>query len=579
MSLNITGYYCRLVLCCILLCILVAGCGQEATPLPTQLPATPTLPLLPLPPLPTVTPTPTVTSFALPAGAKISSVTFANCQFRQLWEYSDKLINEGGTNERGFSWGPASFGAFEEPYQEAPGGQRLVQYFDKGRMESLPGGTKVSAGLLTKEMVTGQLQVGDASFESRPSSTMPVAGDAISSNPAPDYASLRRISSFAPGENRDVSRLGQPVLQSLNNQAETATLTVPPAQLNISQYEPGIGHNIPEVFVNFQQQSGRIWWNNSRYVRQPVYGDNPAANLFGLPISEPFWIKSRTGGQDKDVLLQLFERRILTYTPSNPDPYKVEMSNLGQHYFQWRYGATPPGGFSGSCQAQNMVSLPRAANHEQIYLPSLMFHQIIKAPDDPFANSPELLVQILDWLAANNYNPVTVAQAADFLLEGIALPPKPVILRFDDGWKSQFFAAEEMQKRGMTATFFVMTGAPGPYMASPDFVKLEKMGFEIGAHTRSHARLTTVKNPKIEIEGNRDDLAKVLGHPLRSFAYPYGLHNKAVHEMVKTAKFDIGLTVDQGALWRRSTMYAQPNITMEGIATLDQFIRRLNSVR
>jgi hypothetical protein len=43
------------------------------------------------------------------------------------------------------------------------------------------------------------------------------------------------------------------------------------------------------------------------------------------------------GGVEKDIMVQIFERRVLTFTPSNPEQYKVEMGNVGQHYFQWRY--------------------------------------------------------------------------------------------------------------------------------------------------------------------------------------------------------------------------------------------------
>jgi hypothetical protein len=42
-------------------------------------------------------------------------------------------------------------------------------------------------------------------------------------------------------------------------------------------------------------------------------------------------------GQQKNVLIQIFERRVLTYTADNPDPFKVEMGNIGRHYYQWRY--------------------------------------------------------------------------------------------------------------------------------------------------------------------------------------------------------------------------------------------------
>jgi hypothetical protein len=35
------------------------------------------------------------------------------------------------------------------------------------------------------------------------------------------------------------------------------------------------------------------------------------------------------GGVTKPVLVQLFERRVLTYTPGNPAGFEVEMGNVG----------------------------------------------------------------------------------------------------------------------------------------------------------------------------------------------------------------------------------------------------------
>jgi hypothetical protein len=55
-------------------------------------------------------------------------------------------------------------------------------------------------------------------------------------------------------------------------------------------------------------------------------------------MSEPFWMRARVGGEETWVLVQAFERRVLTYTPTNPIAYQVEMGNVGQHYHAWRYG-------------------------------------------------------------------------------------------------------------------------------------------------------------------------------------------------------------------------------------------------
>jgi hypothetical protein len=63
--------------------------------------------------------------------------------------------------------------------------------------------------------------------------------------------------------------------------------------------------------------------------------------VLGYPITEPYWASVKVGGQSKDVLIQVFERRVLTYTPSNAAQYRVEMGNVGQHYWRWRYGTAP----------------------------------------------------------------------------------------------------------------------------------------------------------------------------------------------------------------------------------------------
>lgn len=57
----------------------------------------------------------------------------------------------------------------------------------------------------------------------------------------------------------------------------------------------------------------------------------------GLPVTEAYWIRVRVGGVDGEVLFQVFERRVLNYTPANPVTYQVEIGNVGQHYVQWRY--------------------------------------------------------------------------------------------------------------------------------------------------------------------------------------------------------------------------------------------------
>ncbi len=89
-------------------------------------------------------------------------------------------------------WGPAYQNVFPEQYQEATGGstsgQRLVQYFDKARMEQTTANGPVTNGLLTVELISGKRQFGDTTFVTYPPATIPVVGDPM--NTFPTYASF-----------------------------------------------------------------------------------------------------------------------------------------------------------------------------------------------------------------------------------------------------------------------------------------------------------------------------------------------------------------------------------------------------
>ncbi|HUG16001.1 MAG TPA: hypothetical protein VMM78_13405, partial [Thermomicrobiales bacterium] len=98
---------------------------------------------------------------------------------------------------------------------------------------------------------------------------------------------------------------------------------------------PGIDHQVASVFWEYMQSAGVVFQDGA-YGVAPLF-DNPFYAT-GLPISEAYWARVKVAGTYKDVLIQCFERRCLTWTPDNPDGWKVEAGNVGQHYFAWRYG-------------------------------------------------------------------------------------------------------------------------------------------------------------------------------------------------------------------------------------------------
>jgi hypothetical protein len=263
---------------------------------------------------------------------------FADPAFQKLWEKTDKAVAEQRVS-RPWLWGDAPFATKQELYDEASG-TRLVQYFDKSRMElTNPFADKnspyyVTNGLLTKELVSGQMQVGDNRYLDGIAADIPVAGDSDANPDCPTYATfgMANLATLNGNDNRAPDLTGQSVTASLNRAGQVGNLSALPAPATYAYYSPDLGHNIPNVFWNWLNRLDVDW----------LYA-------MGYPISEAYWSKVRVAGEDKQVLIQLFERRVLTYTPDNAPIWQVEMGNIGRHYYQWRYE-------SGSVQVLSYLS-------------------------------------------------------------------------------------------------------------------------------------------------------------------------------------------------------------------------------
>ncbi len=292
---------------------------------------------------------------------------------------------------------------------------------------------------------------------------------------------------------------------------------------------------------------------------------------FGYPISEEITEVNPDDG--KTYVVQYFERNRFELHPDLAGtPYVVQLGLLGRQYTATNYD-----------RALLTAVSPLALGPQQsLRIPSLMYHHIrnlgYDAELDNYSVTPAAFVQQLDWLKENGFHTVTIAQIADYLKYGIPLPEKPINLRFDDGWQNQLFAADEMKKRGMTATFFIITQARNyPYMTPEQVKQLDTDGFEVASHTRNHPFLTR-NGPDYDwyqIKGSKDDLEQLLHHPVRSFAYPFGDHNPYVDSLVEKAGYDTAVTIGWSSLWRAERMFTQPTISVSNIRTLDGFIGRI----
>lgn len=253
--------------------------------------------------------------------------------FQQAWARTDEPVAKGAVN-RTWMWGPEPLiDPLLERYAQSPGGWREVQYFDKTRMEinnplaDESDGWYVTNGLLAKELITGSLQIGDTTFEQHAPANVNIAGDLDSA--APTYAAFRPLMSARP------LREGEPIVGFIdstgrvNDDAGLASFGVVAAR-----YVQLTNHTVASVFWDFMNSTGLVS-RGSQLVDDRLF-DNPYYAT-GYPITEAYWATVAVGGVRRTVLTQVFERRVLTYTPENPDGWKVEAGNVGLHYFLWRY--------------------------------------------------------------------------------------------------------------------------------------------------------------------------------------------------------------------------------------------------
>ena len=288
--------------------------------------------------------------------APVAAEVPGNTAFFKTWQRTDWPVREQ-LAQRSWTWGPEAFTTeLIESYEEAPGNERVVQYYDKSRMEiTFPDADPESAfyvtnGLLVVELITGNMQIGDNSFEERAPAQVNVAGDADDPD-APTYASFGGLLDAAPHP------LEQQISQTLDRDGNVGSDASLEAQnVRIAIVDDVTNHAIPQPFWDFMNANGPIVDDGT--VRDAALFEN-AFFATGRPITEPYWATVEVATMERQVLMQCFERRCLTYTPGNDPGFITEAGNVGQHYYAWRYGDAEPPPAPG-------VILPNEASWRQV---------------------------------------------------------------------------------------------------------------------------------------------------------------------------------------------------------------------
>jgi len=205
-------------------------------------------------------------------------------------------------------------------------------------------------------------------------------------------------------------------------------------------------------------------------------------------------------------------------------------------------------------------------------VPILMYHVITAPPAGVpypglFVTRVEFSAQ-MHWLERHGYHAVTLKHVYDSWRGKRTLPPRPIVITFDDGYRSVFTNAlpvlRALRWKGVL-NLIVRNQEPGAGGLSPWKVRqLIAAGWEIDSHTMTHVDLTGLDDAELtrQVTGSRRTLRRKYGIPVDFFCYPAGRYNDEVVEAVKAAGY-IGATTTEHGLARVGEPYTLARVRVD----------------
>ncbi|GIK43281.1 MAG: hypothetical protein BroJett011_71140 [Chloroflexota bacterium] len=221
-------------------------------------------------------------------------------------------------------------------------------------------------------------------------------------------------------------------------------------------------------------------------------------------------------------------------------------------------------------------------------VPILMYHYLSVPPAGAdvirrdLSVTPDQFEAQLAYLRQEGYETISLEQLSLALSEKTTLPPKPIILTFDDGYRDHYeHAFPLLRKYSYTATFFVFTqpiDENNVDYLSWDMVKeMHQAGMEFGSHSYRHSDLTgkDVDFLVYEILGSKEAIEERIGEPVRFFCYPSGRYDELTIKVLESANFWGAVTTQWGLEQSFNHRFELKRIRMRGNDTAADLAAKL----
>jgi len=232
-----------------------------------------------------------------------------------------------------------------------------------------------------------------------------------------------------------------------------------------------------------------------------------------------------------------------------------------------------------------------------VTVPILMYHDV--SSDTPaafrkYVVTPKAFARQMRWLAGADYTPIDLSALIAHRTAGHALPSRPVVITFDDGFRDAVRCAGAIvREHGFRAVLFVVAGLVGrpsewllrerglerPLADWTELRHLAAGGFEIGAHSLTHPHLPAIdrEEARHQIVNSRHVIEDALGREIVHFAYPFGAVNPAVRAMVAEAGYRTACTTHIGLSGAHDDPLMLQRVPVTGFDSLIDFACRLRT--
>lgn len=355
-------------------------------------------------------------------------------------------------------------------------------------------------------------------------------------------------------------------------------------------YDVDLAYRLERNGLSFVYLPGALGYQDERKSFRDLTRDAEQAGMAAVSLwrRQPGMLPQLLGKFNEAPLRVTLLRRLLLrlrFAPRWLDPLGRLLARTpwGDAWYQFAYGYCYWRG------VKKTLTPPRLWDRLTYSTPILMYHAV-GAPGEQagrYVIPARRFARHMAWLKWRRYRVISLEEYLRCRWAHRLPPARSVVLTFDDGYADNLAVAYPILCRyGFPATLFIVSGAVGqtnrwdqgsmltgrPLLSWREIHKLKAGGLTVGAHSQTHVSLARLAPAEIEqeIAGSRQALEQMLGTPVRTFAYPYGVWTPESRAILARTDFLGACGIEPGKNNPSTPLYGLRRVEVYGTDSLFQ---------